>query len=170
MEIEFKFEMMDWMALQKSYLQHSKQFRRSKLMMTALMPVVFTFLLTLDILKGEYNLLSIGILAFIAILWILFFPKYLIKSTLKRSRKLIEEGDNSAILGMHKLKFDTRGLVHTQPESEQQINWKGIIKLEESANHYFLYNTAVSAIIIPKQKISSQLTQLNEVLHEHIKR
>ncbi|WP_422362445.1 YcxB family protein [Reichenbachiella sp.] len=41
-------------------------------------------------------------------------------------------------------------------------------KIEETIDYYFLYNTAVSAIIIPKKKIENDLEELDKILKTNI--
>jgi hypothetical protein len=168
MEIEFEFEMEDWMKFQKNYLQKSKQFRRTKIIVAAMLPFIVCLGTALDLLKGEFNSVKLIMFGGLSILWIIFSPKWLFKRTLNKTKKMMEDGDNSGILGLHKIILNDEGIIHTEPESEQKIKWSGIKKIEESDSHYFLYNTAVSAIIIPKEKILNNVDQLDKLLKNNI--
>jgi hypothetical protein len=56
------------------------------------------------------------------------------------------------------------GIVDSNPNGETKVNWSGIIKLQEDESNLYIYNSAVSAYIIPKR-------ELNEVedVREYIK-
>ena len=101
-------------------------------------------------------------------MWIVFYPKRMDKTALAKTKKIIEEGDNTGILGMHKITLNDEEIIHVEPESERKIKWKGIKKLEENDTHYFLYNTAISAIIIPKQKVLNDIEKLDKKLKSNI--
>lgn len=168
MEIEFEFEMNDWMEFQKNYLKNSKQFRQTTIIVAAMVPVIFSLIIIIELLKGTFNPFGVIIFGVVSILWVAFYPKRLKKRTLAKTKKMIEEGDNTGILGMHKLTLNDEEIIHIEPESEQKIKWKGIKKLEESDTHYFLYNTAISAIIIPKQKVRDDIEKLDKILKSNV--
>ncbi len=169
MEIEFELEMKDWMELQKNHLNNSKQVRKSKIISTWMLPVLISVLMLKDIING-YNLDPLRFILFgiLAILWVLYIPKGMMKRMLNSSRKMLLEGDNSGIFGIHKMSFNDEGFVHFEPESENKIKWTAIKKLEATETHYFLYNTGMSAIIIPKYKIGNEVNSLDIILKNNI--
>lgn len=121
MEIEFEFEINDWMEFQKNYLQNSKQFRRTKIIVMAMLPVIFSVIILLESLKGNFSLFGLIVYGIASVLWIIFYPKRMYKQALSKTRKMIDEGDNTGILGLHKLIFNDEGIIHIEPESEQKI-------------------------------------------------
>ncbi|MBK6953360.1 MAG: YcxB family protein [Crocinitomicaceae bacterium] len=72
---------------------------------------------------------------------------------MKRAKKLLAEGDNSGYLGKHEIEFTNDEIKSTVPQSTSTINWKGITRFIETDQYYFLYNSAASALIIPKFKL-----------------
>ncbi|TAJ09758.1 YcxB family protein [Marinilabiliaceae bacterium JC017] len=167
MKIEFEFDANDWMAFHMHYINSSKQFKRSKLLTTLIFPLVLLALIVFNLVKGDYDLSSIAVLAVLAILWVIFMPGRFTKKTIHKARKIIMEADNSAVMGIHKIEFTTTGIVHVQPQAEHTINWDGIKKVEETADYFFLYITSVSAIIIPKQKIGTDVEKVATILKRH---
>lgn len=168
MVIEFDFEMKDWIEFQKYYLKTSKQFNRSKIIITAIVPLIFCILLVLKLIRNDLSLIEVAVFVIISVLWIMLYPKRFYNKVLDKARKMLEEGDNSGIFGRHKVTLTDEGIIHTEPESEQNIKWSGIKKLAESDEYYFLYNTPVSAIIIPKPKNETDLKQLDKILKSRI--
>lgn len=168
MEIEYKFDINDWMEFQKNYMKNSKQFKRSKLFITLSVPFTFGILTLLDLLKGKFNLVLFVLLALISFFWILLYPKRVDKNTFNKAKKVIEDGDNSGIIGQHKLIINDEGILQIKPDSEQKIKWRGIKKVEDLENYYFLYTSSISAIIIPKNKISNSIEELDKLIKKNI--
>lgn len=153
MKLVYDFDLNDWMAFQENHLDNSKQFKRIKIIMTFVLPAIWLGIITVEYLIGNFNLLGAGILFVASILWILFYPKRLKNSALKRAKKLLAEGDNSGYLGKHEVELNDQEIKSAAPQSTSTINWKGITRLIETDQYYFLYNTAASALIIPKFKL-----------------
>lgn len=164
MEIEYDFEMNDWVEFQKNHLQNSKQFKRTKLIVSLMLPLIFSILIIFDLIKGEFNPVGWIIYSMMSLLWVLYYPKRMMNRTLDKARKMMEEGDNSGIVGHHKLILDDDGIMDIGPDCESKIKWNGIKKIVETEGYYFLYNTALSAIIIPKTKIEKGTEQLDKLL------
>ena len=164
MEMEFEFDMNDWMEFQKNYLYNSKQFKQQKFRTRLILPVCFCILIIIDLLKSEVNPQSLIIYGIISILWIVFYPKLLFKQIFNRTKKRIEEEDHTGKVGKHKLVIDEESILYVEPEPERKIKWNEIKKIEESGSHYFLYDTDISAIIIPKNKVKGNIEQLDEII------
>lgn len=168
MEIKFEFDINDWMGFQMHFLETSKQFKRSKIIVTYMLPAAFSIIILFDILRGKLNIVGIAIFGIISLLWVLIYPQRMTERARKRVRGIIEDGDNSSILGQHRIIFSDEGINHIEPESEQKMKWSGIKKFEENDDFYFLYNTSVSAIIIPKKKIDVDINSLDELLKSNL--
>jgi hypothetical protein len=153
MEIEFEFEMNDWMEFNKDYLSNSKQYKSVKLIAQLILPVIFSAIIFLKDLSSVVGPTKLALLSLILLAWILYIPRFLDKRVLYRTKKMLEDGDNSGILGRHQLIISDEGILHIEPESEHNIKWNGFKKIVETDEYYFLYNTAVSALIIPKKKV-----------------
>lgn len=164
MDIEFDFEIDDWMALHDHTLRESKQFKKSKLIVVSMMPLMMASIITIDFLRGKVNTVLVVIFTILSILWVIFYPKRMHKRAIKKTREILENGDNSGVLGKNKLTLNENGIIHSLPDSEQIIKWSGIKRLVDTETHYFLFDSAVSAIIIPKQKIENDLEQLDQLL------
>jgi hypothetical protein len=163
-KIEFDFDIKDWMEFQKSCLRNSKQVKKIKITTTLMLPALFLVLTIIDLMSGRLKPMEPWVFGIASLLWILFFPSIINRRILKKTEKMITEGDNSGILGKHELDFEENWIIHKTSESEQKIRWSGIKKLEETNNYYFLYDTAISAIIIPKQKLNIDKDKLDKLI------
>lgn len=169
MQIEFELDMNDWMELQKCHHQNSKQFQRTKLIVTLIMPIVCSVFLTIDAINGKLGWLNIVVFGILSLLWVVFYPKRFVNRTIEKTKKTLDEGDNSGLLGKHKIILNDEGLHCTLPLSEQKIQWAGIKKVIETNDYLFLYVTSVSAIIIPKKKIEKDVVELSKMLKANVK-
>ena len=168
MTLTFNLDIHDWMAFQKHYLDHSKEFRRTKRIIAWVVPLVMSFFVVIDLYKGEFNIISAVVLSAFAVAWLLLYPKRLTSRTLKKAKKMIEEGDNTSFLGPQELVLTEEGLLIKLKDSEQKMGWKAIKKIEQTDAHLFLYNSAISAIIIPKLKLHADLKELETLLRSKV--
>jgi hypothetical protein len=164
MKIEFNFDIEDWMEFQKNYLRNSKQVKKMKITATLMVPAIFLVLTFINLMSGRLKPAQTWVYVIASLLWILFYPRMMNRSMLKKTAKMLTEGDNSGILGKHEIDFEENWIIHKTPASEQKTKWGGIKKLEETDNHYFLYDTAISAIIIPKQKLNIDKDELDKLI------
>ena len=87
MEIEFEFKMDDWMEFQKDFLKYSKQYKRTKTIISAMFPTVFIVILLLEYLKGGFDPIKLLLYTIASILWVTFYPKRFYKTTLAKTKK-----------------------------------------------------------------------------------
>jgi|GEM_PF-1731060 len=173
MNTEYKFEIEDWMEFHKDYLETSKLYKLLVLILKWLVPLFFFLDVIKRIFSDEYEMIVLIvftlILAGLSTLWVIFFPKKLfLKLILFIQRFTIKGGDNSTLLGLHKLTVNDDHIHLIQPESESKFNWNAVKRLRETEAYYFLYLTTVSAIVIPKKKITADLNELDLILKKHI--
>lgn len=87
------------------------------------------------------------------ILWFIFYPKYFYRHVLRQVRKMLKEGKSDGLLGEHLLVVSEEGIVETTSKGEMKANWSSMEKFAEDEHCFYLYNTALSACIIPKREI-----------------
>ena len=169
MEFEFLFEMEDWMAFHEYHISKSKQHKRSKIIVMAILPVVMIMINFIDYLNGNFDVVKLAIFIAMCMPWLILYPKRMHKRTLKQIQKHLEEGDNSNLLGWHKYIITDKWLQLLQEDEETKIKWNKITKIVDVKNYIFLYNTSISAYIIPKKKIKHNLEELNIIVNKHTK-
>lgn len=168
MNFSFDFDMADLMALHKDNIDNGQQFKRVKVFTKLAMPLGATYVIFRDYLDGDLHVVTAVAMILLAVAGFLFLPKFVESRMLKSTQKSLEKGDYSGILGRQTIVMDEEGISHTQQESEARTAWSGIQRLHESESHYFLYNTDVSAIVIPKYKIEVDLAELDQMLKSNI--
>jgi len=92
--------------------------------------------------------------------WLLFSAIYvvlfLVITRLRTSRvirQLLREGENKAVVCEHVLEITPDALVESTDISEFRSKWVGIERVEETADHTFIYVQATAAHMIPRAAI-----------------
>ncbi len=156
MKLRFEFTIHDWMAFQHQYLQGSKEAKKSKYFMMASLPVCFLVLSIIQVVTQMFHPELFLAYVLVSALWLLFAPMLFDRHVMKMTKKMIEEGDNKGILGTHEVEMTEDHLRTKEPGSESSIIWSVVSKVEETPEFFFLYNTAISAVVIPKAEITAE--------------
>lgn len=165
--IEYDFTMDDWMALNRHFISQSKQYQRYFMIMKWMLPAMFLGFIIRDLLSKQLSVAMVTMAVMASILWVIFIPKRLKKNAEDRFLKVLNSGDNSSILGKHTIRFSNEGLLISKPSSESMMKWESFVKVEQSIDHYFMYNSAISAIVIPKLHLGNQSASVYAQLKEH---
>lgn len=70
-------------------------------------------------------------------------------------RKLLAEGRNEGMLGIHELAIDHQGISETTNVGKSRRLWTAVNRIEETEDYAFLYITAISAHVIPKHNVTA---------------
>jgi small-conductance mechanosensitive channel len=157
MEINFNLTEEDYIHFNLYHIKNSKSAIRSLNVQRFLTPVFFILLSYILSLAGDTPFIELFIAFFItSILWILFYPKYFYSSITRRIKKMFREGKNGDLLGKHVLSMTDEGLVESRSNGQTKLNWSGIISLKEDKQYFYLYNSSVSALILPKRELANE--------------
>lgn len=166
-EIAYEFEMSDWMALHSHHISHSKQYKQYFLFMKLMLPGTFLVLILKDLYLKQMSVAVITVAVIFSILWVIFIPKRLKKNAEKRFLKTLNSGDNSSIIGTHKIRLNEEGIHVEKPNSSGFMKWSAFTKVDQTIDYYFLYNSAISALIIPKLKLGTATDYVHSELKKH---
>lgn len=164
MQITYDFDIEDWVAFQRHYIKNAPAFRRNRIIAQLLPLTILLFLILFDVINGDFKPFTLIFYVVISALWVFLYPKRMIKRTIDNARKMIEAGDNSGLLGRQELILGEDAITAINENSEQKTKWSGIKKLEETEAYYFLFESAISAIIIPKKKVVGRLEEVDKIL------
>lgn len=148
METTFKFEMKDWLAFNAYYIDNARWVKQRKIVFV--FPLILLMFSLIDIIDGKFSTPTLLVYFIACIIWYIYMPKRFKKNTLKRVKIMLEDGDNSGLLGEHKIVLHENAITRITPGSEYKVYWHGIKKIAETNLYYFLFDTATTAIIIPK--------------------
>ena len=102
-----------------------------------------------------------------SVLWFVYFPDRFYKRVTSSVKKMLREGKNEHLIGEHVMVMTDEGIVETSPASEMKVNWSGIKQLNENEQYFFLFNSSMSAFIVPKRDLPN-VEEIREYLKEKI--
>lgn len=146
-DISFQLEQKDWYAFQKYFLDNSKRFRKTKLVVSLMMPTLFLVLAVNDILSKGLITPMVWIYGLTALISAIFLPKWLTKRTINKA--MAEIKDDPAIFGNQRLKLENKGIDHEIGGNQNSTKWNQVASIEFSKAHFFIMNKNNAAIIIP---------------------
>lgn len=164
-EIRFTFEIEDWLTFNEYHLINSKRYKIYRIVINSLLPVLFSAMLLIE----GFSWIKAGIYAGVSFIYYLVYGRTIAKRSMARAKKVLLEGDNSSILGEHIIIFDSEGIKHVMPTSDSLQKWNGIVKIAHTETHIFLYNSAISAHIIPIHKTEMTKDQILDLIEKERK-
>jgi len=152
MEIQYHLTEEDYVKFNLFFMKNSETARKALNMQRFLAPVFFIFVSFLLAKIADMNFIGLFVIfAVISILWIWLYPKYFDHFVIRKTRKVLSEADNPGLLGEHRLLLSEEGITETTAKSETRAAWSGIQDIKEDQHSLYLFNSAVSAFIIPKR-------------------
>ena len=77
------------------------------------------------------------------------YPKFRDKKIVKGVENFVDNEKNKSFLGKHEVQVNNKGVKLTTAASEEMIQWSGISRMEITDDYFFIYNSALTAVIIP---------------------
>lgn len=164
MELNYKITEQDYIDFNVFHAKNSKAVKKQVTTQRILVPIMYIVLSILAAVFLDMPFLVIFIpFLLVGILWYLYYPAYFYRLVKRNSTKMMREGKNDAVIGLHKMIFTNEGLREISPRGEMTVSWSGIEELVEGETGFYLYNSGMSALIIPKKELSNS-RQVSEFL------
>jgi hypothetical protein len=150
MRIDFDLTKEDYIAFSVHHMKNSPTIKKSLFIQRYILSLIFIAFAFIMANITEVPL-KFWILAYIAIyiVWVIYYPKYFMSSTVKRIRKMINEGKNNGIFGPYSLTLTEDGIEESNQSGESRVTWGSIEKMEESEEHIFIYTSVINAYVVP---------------------
>lgn len=151
-QIHYELTEEDYIRFNLSHIKRSKTGKRMLLQQQVIGPIIFlgaAFALATWFQATDWWLY--GIYGVSSILWFLYYPKYFERHIRKQTRRFIEERGNEGLIGLHTLDMNEEGLRDQNEFGETRVSWSGIQEVVEEDDYVYVYNTSVSAYILPKR-------------------
>jgi hypothetical protein len=131
------------------FWEEGKKKRRLNFLKQAGFLLIFLGILYFAGGRGSFNFLSITIYAviFFSVMLPLLNGKHAI---IKNAEKITDDAENASIFTSYNLVATDTDLFIKNSFVETRYFWNAIIKKSETNTHYFLFENALQAIIIPK--------------------
>lgn len=165
MKIDYNLTEEDYLNFNMFHLKNSKTATKSlnlQRFLTPLFLIAFGYIFS-TITEIEFLSIFITFLI-ISTLWIIFYPKYFYSHVSRQTKKMIQEGKNGGLLGKHLLLMTEEGLIETTPNSETKVSWASVKEFVEDEDNFYLYNSGLSAIILPKRDVADE-EELRAYIH-----
>lgn len=169
MEIKFNLTEEDYLKFTMFHIKNSKTHNRAlktQRLMTPLLLIIMSYLFSLFDTTYFKVLLIISLV--VSVLWILFYPKYFYSYIIRNTKKMLKEGKNDGLIGEHQWIMSEEGLADKTSNGESKVNWSGIKSLQEDKDYFYLYNSAISAYVLPK-RATKNVEDVRKYLLSHIK-
>lgn len=170
MEIKYNLTEDDYVYFNMYHIKHSKTAMKMLNLQRYLTPVFF---IIVSILLSQISeipfLLSFSVFSVIGVLWFIYYPKYYEHFLVKQVKKMFHEGKNDGLLGEHFLILKEEGLVETTSNGETRADWASIENFKEDKDYFFLYNSSISAYIIPKRSIE-KLDDVRNIIQANLEK
>lgn len=154
MEINYNLTEEDFINFNLYHIKNSKTAIRSLQLQRMIGPLIFLISSYVFSKIGDVPFIGLFItFSIISILWFIFYPKYFYNHIIRHVKKMIKEGKNDGLLGEHRMMISEEGIVDSTTNGETKVNWSGIKELKEDGNYLYLYNSSVSAYILPKREL-----------------
>ena len=156
MKINYNLTEEDYINFNMFHIKNSKTGRRSLNIQRLLTPIFFlAFAFMLSIVSDMPLRPLFTVFLLISIIWILFYPKYFYRLIRKNTKKMIKEGKNDGLLGDRCLTMTAAGFVDKSSNGETKGTWSSITSFKEDNENFYLYNSSVSAYILPKREVTN---------------
>ncbi len=156
MQLTYTLTEQDYIDFNLYTFKTSKTMKRGVLRQRIIGPVIFMaasrFAPRILDIPAWFSYLIFGLAS---IAWVIYYPKKIEKHLVKTIKKRFEEGDNHGLLAETVLIMDEEGLHFQNDYNESFVKWSVVNKIEESESHIYLFNSSISAHIIPKMAFSS---------------
>jgi hypothetical protein len=152
MRLRYEITLDDLLAFTLHVHQQSPTMRRTRLAaVICLATMVFGMCVVASEILRNVNLLWFGLGW--AALFAVIYPRLYRRNVKRLSTKLYAEGQNKGLLGEHVAELRDNGLFDGTKFSERTVFWNGIERIESTADHTFVYLSAMSAQVIPEHSV-----------------
>lgn len=152
--MELKFELLeeDYINFNIDHANKSPSLKRNVSLIRILGPVTFLIAPFIIIRFSEIPLWYwMTLFGITSILWLIFYPKHFDWEMRRRIKKMLEEGNSENLFKERKISLTDEAIIETTSSSQSSTIWSRIDRVEETDRYIYIYNSSISAYIIPKR-------------------
>ena len=160
MKLRYENVMEDLLAFQEFHYANSPEVRKMVLRGQFAVAVVSAglLLILIEFTKSIFPIVNlpvaIGASVFTGVLGWFNYPYATKRSWHKSTKKLYSEGKNRGFVGWHDLLATEDSLISSGDMGETKLSWQVVERVESTPEFVFLYVSAMSAIIIPRARVT----------------
>jgi hypothetical protein len=149
-KVEYDLTKEDYIAFNMHHIDHSPTIKRSLFIQRYIVALIFlAFPFIYSRVSGAALLLPLIVYGVVFIIWILYYPRYFTASMKKRILKMINEGSNASLFGPRSITLNESGVTETSENDESRSSWRSIEKIDETAEHIYIYISSINAYLVP---------------------
>lgn len=157
MKINYEFTKEDYIDFNMYHGLRSKTVKKSIFLQQYILPIVYLIVpFFLEDFKSPKFKYCMGFFIVIAIMWIVFYKKYLNSYMRKKVIKMMEEGEDSKNYGNKVMIISKEGIEDIGDHDQNKLRWDGVYKIEESDKHIFIYTNSMSAYVVPIRDLENK--------------
>lgn len=157
MEVSFDVEKKHLIDFSLYNIKNSKEIKRIVTIQRFLTPLTFLFFaLIIGVSRNEMKI-WLGVFVGVYIAWVILYPKLYMISVRKSVKKNIEElNGKQDLIGHCKLILTQDEVIEESNVRTNKTKWKNLIRLVETEEYVFVFNTESSAYVIPKENFENK--------------
>lgn len=159
MEIEFELLEEDYINFNINHAKQSPSLKRSLIAQRLVGPIVF---LITPFIVIRFSAISIGywmtVFSITSLIWLIFYPRYFDWEMRRRIVKMLQEGNNEHLFKKRKMVVTDKGITESSATGETNTKWNEVNKVDETSEYVYIYNSSISAYIIPKRIFKNKNT------------
>jgi hypothetical protein len=161
MTVEFEQSVEDMVSFHVYFARQRTPLRRHLLGIIAIVPLILGGVLLLDWARAPVpqpinvlTLLMLGMGLFFLALWVytLFAFRQLTRQNLN---KMLSGGRNLNLIGPRRITITPDFVISASPMSQSASRWLGIEKVETDGSNIFIFNSTMSAFVLPRRGFNS---------------
>lgn len=169
MKLEYNLIKDDYIAFNMHHIETSPTIRKTLLIQQYGVALVFLVIpYFFSRISGTPMLLSYIVYGAVFLAWILYYPKYFMAVTKRRTLKMIDEGDNSSIYGMQSITLTDKGIEQESNTGESRTAWHAIERIDETREYIYIYIGTMNAYLVPNRAFDddAQRAEFLRILRE----
>lgn len=157
LEVTFNLNDDDILAAQWHYVMSSPSLRGQYWRGFGSVLLIVLGVLVLFVTFAEWSPVFCGLFFVVfAGVWFLLWPRLYRDNLMRATKKLLKEGRNELLRRTVRMEIDEGGLHVTSGLGESRLSWDAVERVEETADHIFIYVTSMSSHVIPKWAFESR--------------
>jgi hypothetical protein len=153
---EFAFELTrgDLLAFLAHSAWRSPTYRRNRLPLLWIGPVALAAVLLTD---PSHYLIRVPLFVIGSVAWVVFQPRWFAWMMVRSWNRLLDSGPMDALLGTHRAAFKDGVLTCAYPGGYNETRLASIIRVDETPEHFFLYQTTWHVITLPRRTLPPEV-------------
>lgn len=159
MEIEFELEEIDYINFNIDHARQSSSLKKSLIIQRLLGPFIFSIAAVIVTRFSPIPLWYwMTLFSIASIIWLIFYPNFFNWELRRKIVKLLQEGNNEILFRKRKIIVTDKGIIEKNIASETCTTWNEINSVDETNDYIYIYNSSISAYIIPKKIFKNKNT------------